>query len=106
MPTVNFIDKFGVESQIDCEVGGSLMTAAKRAGIKGIEAECGGTLSCATCHVYVDDARGMIPPASSSEDEMLEVVVAERKPESRLACQIAITGSLEGIVVRIPESQF
>ena len=55
MPTVNFIDKFGVESRVDCEVGATLMTAAKRAGIKGIEAECGGTLSCATCHVYVEE---------------------------------------------------
>jgi 2Fe-2S ferredoxin len=106
MPKVSFIDKFGAESQVDCEIGATLMTSAKRAGIKGIEAECGGTLSCATCHVYIENADEKIAPASSSEDEMLEAVAAERKPVSRLACQIPITDGVDGIVVRIPETQF
>src|SRR3569623_1940792 len=101
MPKVSFIDKFGAESLVDCEIGATLMRSGKRAGIKGIEAVCGGTLSCATCHVYIENADGKIAPASSSEDEMLEVVAAERKPARRLACLIPITDGLDGIVVRI-----
>lgn len=74
--------------------------------VPGIEAECGGCLSCATCHVYVDERfASILPPASRDEDELLTGVAAERRPESRLSCQLEMSGALEGLVVRVPERQ-
>jgi 2Fe-2S ferredoxin len=75
-------------------------------GLRGIDAECGGCLSCATCHVYVDERfLGLLEPARADEQEMLEFTAAERRPESRLSCQIPVTATLEGLTVRMPERQ-
>jgi ferredoxin, 2Fe-2S len=80
------------------------MVAAIQNGIDGIEAECGGSLACGTCHVYVDDAwLARLPPASEDELAMLEEVTAPRKICSRLACQIRLVDELDGLTVRIPE---
>ena len=74
--------------------------------LRGIDAECGGCLSCATCHVYVDDRFfPLLAPASGDELEMLTGVAAERRPQSRLSCQISMTAALDGLVVRMPERQ-
>lgn len=74
--------------------------------LRGIDAECGGCLSCATCHVYVEEKfLGLLEPASADEQEMLNFTAAERRPESRLSCQIPITAKLEGLTVRMPERQ-
>jgi 2Fe-2S ferredoxin len=72
--------------------------------LPGITGDCGGCCSCATCHVYVDDAwRERLPPASDEETMMLEGAVDVR-PESRLGCQIRLTEELDGLVLRLPES--
>ncbi len=82
------------------------MQAAVDNGISGIVAECGGACACATCHVYIDPPDlGRMPAASLIEREMLDGVAAERRPESRLSCQIRLTDALDGLVVRVPERQ-
>lgn len=86
--------------------GTSLMEAAVSANVSGIEAECGGSLICATCHVYVAETdRGGLPPPSAEEDAMLEFVAAERRPSSRLSCQLLGAGELERLTVQLPERQ-
>lgn len=87
--------------------GQSLMKAAVAAGVEGIAADCGGSLSCATCHVYVDEAWWpRLPEASADELHMLELTAAERQTTSRLSCQIVVDESLNGLLVRLPVSQY
>jgi len=83
------------------------MTAARLNSVNGIEAECGGSLSCGTCHVYVvGDYSARLPPPSAAEEEMLSLVAADRRESSRLSCQILISGEVDGIEISIPESQY
>ena len=84
----------------------TVMEAAKLNDVAGIEAECGGACACATCHCYVDEARlGELPAASEGELAMLENVASERRPNSRLACQIKSSAALEGLKVLLPATQ-
>jgi 2Fe-2S ferredoxin len=106
MPTVIFESIDNSRREVDAPPGASLMTAAVRQGVDGIEADCGGTCSCATCHVYVDEGFvDLLPPPASQELDMLDFVAAERKPNSRLSCQIVVDHKLEGLLVRLPEKQ-
>ncbi len=106
MPQVTYIEPAGTEQVIDVPEGWTLMQAAVGAGVEGIEAECGGSCSCATCHVYVDDAfRDRLSAPGENELAMLGNVVAERQPGSRLSCQIRMTETLAGLRVRMPEAQ-
>jgi ferredoxin, 2Fe-2S len=102
---VIYIASAGTRREIEGKAGDTVMSLAVRNGIKGIEAECGGALACATCHIYVaaGDAAGL-PPPSEDERAMLEGVAAERRPSSRLACQIVL-GSLPALTVQLPERQ-
>jgi len=105
MPRITFIDRHGVANAADGDVGQSVMEVAKRAGISGIVGECGGSCACATCHVYVPEAwRALTGEATSGESEMLELA-ADRRPESRLSCQIRLRTALDGLVVILPERQ-
>ena len=105
MPKITFIDPDGNRHVLDAEEGSSVMKVAVHNGVPGIEADCGGACSCATCHVYVDpawiEATGS---AGETEADMLEVAV-DPETTSRLACQIQVTKDLDGLVVRIPFSQ-
>jgi 2Fe-2S ferredoxin len=105
MPKVRFNQPDGSTVEVDAASGASLMEAAVDHDVSGIVAECGGACSCATCHVYVDPAWGdkLIPP-DPLEDGMLDCVI-ERRPTSRLSCQIKVTDALEGLVVDIPDAQ-
>ncbi|MFK0570455.1 2Fe-2S iron-sulfur cluster-binding protein [Endozoicomonas sp.] len=106
MPLIQFITHDGNQYEADIEAGSTLMQGAVDNMIDGILAECGGALSCATCHCYIDDAWiDVIGPAKGVEHEMLDVV---RKPKesSRLSCQIVVTDEMEGLVVHLPESQY
>ena len=106
MPVVTYISFDGAINEIEVASGTSVMQGAVDNMIDGIVAECGGSCSCATCHCYVDEAWvGKIPPASEMEKDMLECVL-EPQPTSRLSCQITVTDELDGLVVRLPESQF
>ena len=106
MPEVTYIHADGNSETLDAAVGTSVMQAALAAGIGGIVAECGGSAMCATCHVYVDPAwADKLPPPLANELEMLECTAAEREPTSRLSCQIKMTDTLQGLVVRLPDHQ-
>ena len=94
----------GTQKTADVPAGHNLMEAAVAADIPNVIGECGGTLSCATCHVYVDDAwRAKTGEAGDFEDAMLDVTEAERTGASRLSCQIEMSDDLDGIVLRVPE---
>ena len=97
----------GRRVEVAARPGQSLMKAAVAAGIEGIAADCGGSLSCATCHVYVDAEWGArLPAASADERHMLELTAAEHRPNSRLSCQIVIDETLAGLHVRLPPTQY
>jgi len=73
---------------------------------QGIDGECGGCCSCATCHVYVDEAHvDLLPAADEMEEGLLDAVASERLPNSRLSCQISMSPELDGLVVRVPLAQ-
>lgn len=105
MVKVRFVRASGEATQLDIEVGRSVMEGAIHGGIDEIVADCGGALSCATCHVYVDPQwleRVGRPP--EEEQAMLEFAVDPRD-NSRLACQIIVDDGLDGLVLELPERQ-
>ena len=104
MATVNFITPAGGVLSVAAEVGKSVMQAAVKSNIPGIIAECGGTCSCATCHVYVDKRWLLLTGEPGlMETAMLEFTENVRE-ESRLSCQIRVTPDMDGLTVRVPES--
>ena len=106
MPTITYVQPDGTKQDLDVPAGKRIMQAAIGAGIDGIVAECGGQAMCATCHIYVDSTwADRLPPVGDDEDEMLEDTVCERTSESRLSCQLPVTDELDGLVVRLPETQ-
>lgn len=106
MTTIHYILKDGSTRSVEAKPGTSVMETAIRHNIRGIDAECGGSCSCATCHVYVDDAfLARLTPPDDMEDELLDGTASERKPNSRLSCQITVTAELDGLTVRVPETQ-
>jgi 2Fe-2S ferredoxin len=91
-------------TEVEGRIGESVMTAAVGAGIPGIIAECGGTCSCATCHVYVEgEVAEKLDPAHEDEEAMLEAAAAEVRPNSRLSCQIELRPWMDGLTVRVPQ---
>ncbi|MBI0538904.1 hypothetical protein D9599_25455 [Roseomonas sp. KE2513] len=106
MPEVTYVATDGSERKVEVPQGRSVMHGAIQNGVRGIEAECGGVLSCATCHVYVDpEWVDRLDPPSEDEEDMLSNTAAERRPGSRLSCQIEVTDDLNGLRVQIPETQ-
>ena len=97
---------FGGETrEVEVPDGTSVMEGAVRNGVPGIDGDCGGACACATCHVYVEpEWLERLGPQSDMEQSMLDFA-EDVRPASRLACQIKITGELDGLVVRMPESQ-
>jgi 2Fe-2S ferredoxin len=108
MPSVTYIEFNGASHTIDVPEGENVMRGALYNGVEGIVGECGGGLSCATCHCYVDEAWAdkVGEPASHEERELLEGVASELKPTSRLSCQIVASPELDGLVVHLPEHQY
>lgn len=106
MPLVKYIEADGREYEVEIAEGSTLMQGAMDNMIDGILAECGGACSCATCHCYVDEAwTGKTGEVGDMEKEMLDAVM-DQKDTSRLSCQIAVTAEMDGLVVRLPESQY
>lgn len=106
MPDITFIHPNGKQQKVRAPDGESLMHAASYADVNGIVAECGGSAICATCHVYVDPVWfSQLPPIQPDEEAMLECTAAERRPTSRLSCQIEVTLALNGMSVTIPDRQ-
>lgn len=93
-------------AEVPVKPGQSFMIAALQANVPGIEAECGGALSCATCHVYVDEAYlAALPTPSDEETGMLGFVAAGRRPGSRLSCQLVGTEQLALVEMQLPDRQ-
>lgn len=106
MTHITYVEASGQSTTVDLPEGWSLMQGATTNGIDGILGECGGSCACATCHCYVDEARlGDLPAASENELAMLENVAAERRPSSRLACQLKASPKLEGLIISLPLTQ-
>ena len=105
MPRITYIEFDGREHVVEVKSGLSVMEGAIRNNVPGIDADCGGACACATCHVYVDEAwTEKTGSASAMEESMLDFADAV-EPNSRLSCQIRVTDELDGLVVRLPESQ-
>jgi len=107
MPKVVYVAPDGGRREVEARTGDSVMQTALNNDVDGIVGECGGSLMCATCHVYVEDAwlekaGGRAP----GEDMMLEGAASQVKPNSRLSCQIVMTDELDGLTVHLPDSQY
>lgn len=106
MPKVFYIQPDGTEKVIDGAAGDSVMTTAVRNGVSGIVGQCGGVLSCATCHVFLaEDEVNNFPAPVEDEDEMLDCAATDREATSRLSCQLALRDGLDVHVV-VPREQF
>ena len=107
MINVHLVYADGTRHDIIASSGESLMRAATNAGIDGIAADCGGCMTCATCHVIVDPAwADRLPLVSPDEESMLEATAVPRRSTSRLSCQITLYPTLDGLVVNLPEHQY
>ncbi len=105
MPQVIYIQADGGQFEVDVPIGNTVMEGAIDNGIDGILAECGGSCTCATCHVYVDEAwTDKVGEPGEFEQDLLEMVL-EPAANSRLSCQIKIGEEHEGLIVKLPSSQ-
>lgn len=105
MPKISFVSPGGTAQIVEAPVGQSVMEAATNNLIDGIVGECGGSCSCATCHVYIDESwYARLPPPDEMETAMLEGAI-DPGPLSRLSCQIKITPDLDGLIARVPANQ-
>jgi len=106
MPVIVYVQPNGTQRRVEVKAGQSVMMGAILNNVAGIDGECGGCLSCATCHVYVDPADiDRVPAKDAVEDDLLNGVVAERRPTSRLACQLIVGSKVDGLTVHVPTAQ-
>jgi 2Fe-2S ferredoxin len=104
--TITFTAHDGRTYVVQADIGLSVMKAARNADVANIDAECGGACSCATCQIYVDPAwLDIVGLPSAAEDAMLDSA-PQRRPNSRLSCQIQVTEALDGLKLSVPESQY
>jgi|TARA_B110000211_G_scaffold73609_1_gene85639 2Fe-2S ferredoxin len=105
MPKIIFIDSKGSSKTVEVEKGLSVMEGAVQNDIPGIDADCGGSMACATCHVYVEEKwLDKLSKAEDAEVDMIDMAY-EPKKNSRLSCQIIISNELDGLTVTTPTKQ-
>ena len=105
MPKITYTDFQGTSKTIEVENGLTVMEGAIQKEIPGIDADCGGSCACATCHVYVDEKwTEKVPEITDAEKDMLDFAF-EPKKNSRLSCQLILEDSHDGIVVNLPSKQ-
>ena len=105
MPKIIFIDKSGKNKSAEVDAGLSVMEGAIQNDIPGIDADCGGAMACATCHVYVEEKwLDKIPKAEEAEEDMIDMAFDPKK-NSRLSCQLIVSDELNGLTVTTPEKQ-
>jgi 2Fe-2S ferredoxin len=105
MPKVTYIEHDGAEHTVEAELGSTVMETAQRNSVASIVAECGGSCTCATCLVHVDEKWfSVVGPPSAEEEDMLDFAF-EVKPTSRLSCQIKMTQALDALIERTPAYQ-
>ena len=105
MPKITYIDDQENSKTIEVENGLSVMEGAIQNNIPGIDADCGGSMACATCHVYVEEKwLNKLPRAEDAENDMIDMAF-EPKKNSRLSCQLIVTDDLDGLIVNTPAKQ-
>ena len=105
MPNIKYIDHEGNSKTIEVENGLSVMEGAIQNNIPGIDADCGGSMACATCHVYVEEKwLNRLPKAEDAEVDMIDMAF-EPKKNSRLSCQLIVSDELNGLTVTTPSKQ-
>ena len=105
MAKITYIEHNGKNHTIDLTNGLSVMEGAVQNNIPGIDADCGGSMACATCHVYVkEEWFNKLPKKEDGEEDMLDMAF-EPKKISRLSCQILVSDELDGLIVNLPEKQ-
>ena len=105
MPKITYNTYDNQTHKIDDQNGLTVMEGAIQNDIPGIDADCGGGMSCATCHVYVNDEwLDKLPKKEDGEEDMLDMAF-EPKKNSRLSCQLIVSDTLDGLVVNIPSKQ-
>ena len=105
MPKITYKDDQGNSKTIEVEKGLSVMEGAIQNNIPGIDADCGGSMACATCHVYVEEKWfDKLPEAEEAEVDMIDMAF-EPKKNSRLSCQLIVSEELDGLTVTTPEKQ-
>ena len=105
MPKITYIEYEGKSHTIEVANGLSVMEGAVQNNIPGIDADCGGSMACATCHVYVkEEWFSRLPKKEDGEEDMLDMAF-EPKKNSRLSCQLMVSDQLDGLVVNLPEKQ-
>ena len=105
MAKITYIDHDGTERVVEAQNGETVMEAAIKNSIPGIDADCGGACACATCHVYVDEAWTDKTGEKSGVEESMLDFATDVQPNSRLSCQIRVSAELDGLIVRMPEYQ-
>lgn len=104
MPTITYIDVNGKQHECQVPTGISVMEGAIQNGVDGILVICGGSCACSTCHSYIDEAwTERVGPPDDIEDSTLELAL-DRRPTSRLTCQIEVTDELDGLVVHVAQN--
>ena len=105
MPKITYIEHSGKSHTIEIANGLSVMEGAVQNNIPGIDADCGGSMACATCHVYVkEEWFNKLPKKEDGEEDMLDMAF-EPKTNSRLSCQLMVSEQIDGLVVNLPEKQ-
>ena len=105
MPKITYIDNKENSKTIDVENGLTVMEGAIQNNIPGIDADCGGSMACATCHVYVEEKwLDKLPKVEEAEVDMIDMAY-EKKKNSRLSCQLIVSDELNGLIVSTPEKQ-
>ena len=105
MPKITYIEHSGKSHTIDVSSGLSVMEGAIQNNIPGIDADCGGGMACATCHVYVkEEWFDKLPKKEDGEEDMIDMAHEPNK-FSRLSCQLTVSDELDGLVVQLPEKQ-
>ena len=105
MPKITYKDNDGNSKTIEVEKGLTVMEGAIQNDIPGIDADCGGSMACSTCHVYVEEKWfDKLPKAEDAEVDMIDMAYDPKK-NSRLSCQLIVTNELDGLIVTTPEKQ-
>ena len=105
MPKITYIEQNGNSKTIEVDNGLTVMEGAVQNNIPGIDADCGGGMACATCHVYVEDSwLNKLPKAEDAEQDMIDMAYKPNK-NSRLSCQIVVSDKIDGLTVTTPEKQ-
>jgi len=105
MPKITYKDKLGNSKTLEIDKGLSVMEGAIQNNVPGIDADCGGSMACATCHVYVEEKwLNKLPKPDEGEIDMIDMAF-EPKKNSRLSCQLIVTEEMDGLEVTTPEKQ-